>query len=153
MTTNTLPRSAAAQSAATTKTVTKEQVNHSVLGAVRVVVAFFFVCHGLAGLIGLFGGVDTLGSAMPVGEWPGWYASVIETAGGALVFLGLATRPAALLCSGAMAYAYFTVHLPLGLLPMQNMGGEAALFAWIFLLIGVVGPGALAVDNVLRRKR
>ena len=160
MTTTTLPRTAAKSAksaksaeAAAAKAVTREQVNRAVLAAVRVVVAFFFVCHGLQGLIGLFGGIDMHGAAVPVGEWPGWYASAIEAFGGALVLLGLATRPVALLCSGSMAYAYFTVHLPLGLLPIQNMGEQAALFAWVFLLIGVVGPGAFAVDNVLRRKR
>ena len=156
MTTNVLSRSTAKTSTAAksaTKAVTQAQANRAVLAAVRVVVAFFFVCHGLLTLYGLWGGVDFKGGSIPFGQWPGWYAGVIETVAGALVFVGFATRPAALLCSGAMAYAYFTVHLPLGLLPMENMGGEAALFAWIFLLIGVMGPGAFAVDNIIRRNR
>jgi putative oxidoreductase len=51
-----------------------------------------------------------------------------------------------------MAYAYFTVHQPLALLPIPNGGEPAALFAWIFLLIGVLGPGALALDALRRRR-
>lgn len=150
---STVQSTTATTSTSATKRITQAKANRAVLAAVRIVVAFFFVCHGLLTLYGLWGGIDFKGGAAGFGEWPAWYAGVIETAAGALVFLGLVTRPAALLCSGAMAYAYFTVHLPLGLLPMENMGGEAALFAWVFLLIGVMGPGALAVDNVIRRKR
>lgn len=68
-----------------------------------------------------------------------------------LVGIGLFTRVAALLCSGAMAYAYFVVHQPIALLPIPNGGEPAALFSWIFLLIAVLGPGALALDNLRRR--
>ncbi|SFP53529.1 putative oxidoreductase [Amycolatopsis arida] len=130
----------------------EELARAATLGAVRIVVAFLFVCHGLQGL-GLFGGIDGAGGAAPFGSWPGWWATILEVVAGGLVLLGLATRPAAILCSGAMAYAYFVVHQPMGLLPLQNLGEQAALFSWIFLLIGVFGPGAFAVDNLLRRRR
>jgi putative oxidoreductase len=123
------------------------------LSAVRVVVAFLFICHGLQGLFGAFGGIDGHGAPIPVGLWPGWWAGVIELVGGGLVLLGLLTRPAALLCSGAMAYAYFTVHQPHGLLPLQNLGEPAALYCWIFLLIAILGPGSFALDTVLWRPR
>ncbi|GAB3562848.1 DoxX family protein [Amycolatopsis endophytica] len=122
-----------------------------VLGVVRIVVGALFACHGLQGF-GAFGGVDGQGTGVPFGLWPGWWASVIEFAGGALVALGLGTRVAALLCSGTMAYAYFTVHAPLALLPMQNMGEQAALYAWLFLLIGVAGPGRFALAGLRRRR-
>ncbi len=116
-------------------------------------VSFLFICHGLQGIFGAFGGIDGNGTAVPAGMWPGWWASVICLAGGGLVLLGLLTRPAALLCSGAMAYAYFVVHLPLGLFPLENQGEQAALFSWIFLLIAVLGPGSWALDNAWRRAR
>jgi putative oxidoreductase len=67
------------------------------------------------------------------------------------VLLGLFTRPTAVLCSGAMAYAYFVVHQPTGLLPVQNMGEPAALYCWIFLLIVILGPGSFALDAVRTR--
>jgi len=130
--------------------LTGPAVSGAVLSAVRVVVGFLFLCHGLQGF-GLFGGVDTMGTAVPVGSWPGWYASVIGVVGGVLVLVGLFTRPAALVCSGAMAYAYFTVHQPLAALPLQNMGEQAVLFCWVFLLIAALGPGPFALSALRRR--
>jgi putative oxidoreductase len=123
-----------------------------VLGATRVVVSFLFVCHGLVGLFGAFGGVDGQGGTVEALSWPGWWGSVLHLVAGALVLVGLFTRPAALLCSGAMAYAYFTVHQPVALLPIPNGGEPAALFSWIFLLIGILGPGAFALDALRRRR-
>jgi putative oxidoreductase len=124
-----------------------------VLSAVRIVVSFLFVCHGAQVLFGVFGGVDEQGATAPIGSWPIWWAGVIELVGGGLVLLGLFTRWVAVLCSGAMAFAYFTVHQPLGLLPLQNHGEPAALYSWIFLLIAILGPGVFALDTVLQRRR
>lgn len=121
------------------------------LGATRVVVSFLFVCHGLVGLFGAFGGIDTMGGSVELFSWPDWWGSMIHLVAGAFVFAGFLTRPAALLCSGAMAYAYFTVHQPIALLPLPNGGEPAALFAWVFLLIGIAGPGAFALDRLRRR--
>lgn len=124
----------------------------AVLAATRIVVSFLFVCHGAVKLFGALGGVDGQGGAVAFLAWPGWWAGVIELVAGVLVGLGLFTRVAALLCSGAMAYAYFVVHQPDALLPLSNNGEPAALFCWIFLLIAVLGPGAFALDNLLRRR-
>lgn len=118
------------------------------LSAVRIVVGFLFACHGAQKLFGLFGK-----SAVSFGTWPGWWAGVIELVAGALIMLGLFTRTAAILCSGAMAYAYFTSHQPDGVLPLQNKGELAALYSWVFLMIAVVGPGALSLDAMRRRRR
>jgi hypothetical protein len=40
-----------------------------------------------------------------------------------------------------MAGAYFMAHQPMGALPVQNMGEQAALYSWVFLLLVAVGPG------------
>ena len=122
------------------------------LGATRVVVSFLFILHGLVGLFGTFGGVDGQGGTVEPLSWPGWWGSVIHLVAGALVLVGLFTRPAALLCSGAMAYAYFVVHQPIALFPIPNGGEPAALYSWIFLLIAALGPGALALDTLRRRR-
>jgi putative oxidoreductase len=118
----------------------------SVLSAVRVVIAFFFVCHATQKLFGLFGGENGHSGAVALGTWPGWWAGVIELVGGTLILLGLFTRPAALLCSGEMAFAYFTVHQPHAVLPLQNHGELAAMFSWTFLLIAALGPGWFSLD-------
>jgi putative oxidoreductase len=65
--------------------------------------------------------------------------------------VGLFTRPAAVLCSGSMAYAYFTVHTPKSLWPVVNGGEPAALFCWAFLTIAVFGSGVWSLDAARRR--
>jgi putative oxidoreductase len=129
------------------------RVSAAVVAAFRIVVGLLFACHGIASLFGVLGGSHGTGGAVPVGTWPGWYAAVIELVTGGLVLLGLFTRPAAVLGSGAMAYAYFSVHQQHGLLPLQNGGEPAALFCWSLLIIAAVGPGALALDGLGRAVR
>lgn len=124
----------------------------AVLAAFRIVVGFLFACHGAASLFGVPAGGHG-GGPVEFGEWPGWWAAVIQLVGGGLVALGLATRPAALICSGSMAYAYFVVHQGQGVLPLTNGGEPAALYSWLFLLIVVIGPGAAALDNLFRDRK
>jgi putative oxidoreductase len=110
----------------------------------RVVVGLLFACQGFASVFGALGR-----DPMDAGAWPEWYAAVIELVAGSLVLLGIGTRSAAFLASGAMAYAYFTVHQPEGLFPLQNDGEGAALYCWAFLLLVFTGPGPLSVDRLL----
>jgi putative oxidoreductase len=120
--------------------------------AFRAVTGFLFACHGAASLFGVLGGAHG-GGTVPTLQWPGWWAAVIQLVGGGLVALGLFTRVAAVICSGSMAYAYFSVHQSNGLLPIVNDGELSALFCWAFLLVAFLGPGALSVDTALRRGR
>ncbi|WP_330280422.1 MULTISPECIES: DoxX family protein [unclassified Streptomyces] len=121
----------------------------SMQSLVRIVVGFLFACHGAASLFGVMGGaVGTHGGSVPLGAWPGWWAAVIQLVGGILVALGLFIRPTALICSGSMAYAYFTVHQPTGLLPIENNGEPSALYAWIFLMFAAFGPGPWALERL-----
>lgn len=119
----------------------------------RMVLGLLFALHGAASLFGVFGGNRGTGEAIPVGTWPGWYAAVIQLVGGVLVLIGLTTRLAAVLCSGSMAYAYFVVHQPEALLPLNNGGETAALFCWSFLLVATLGAGRWSVDGTLSRRR
>jgi putative oxidoreductase len=116
----------------------------------RIVIGTLFACHGAANLFGLF--VFKHSAPLPFGAWPGWWAAVIELVGGLLVAVGLYTRPAAVLCSGAMAYAYFTVHQEHGVLPIQNGGEPAAMFCWVFLLVAALGAGPIALDTLRARR-
>jgi putative oxidoreductase len=119
----------------------------------RIVVGLLFLCHGLASVFGLLGGNRGSGQAIEPGTWPNWYAGVIQLLCGALVLAGLATRPAAVVASGSMAYAYFVVHQPEAVMPIQNGGVTSALYAWTFLAIAAIGPGAWSVDSYIARRR
>ncbi|MCM2416551.1 DoxX family protein [Streptomyces sp. RKAG293] len=123
------------------------------LSAFRVIVGALFFCHGASSVFGWFGGAMGHGGTIATGTWPGWWAALIQLVGGALVALGLVTRAAALLCSGSMAYAYFSVHQQHALLPIQNNGEPSVMFCWTFLLIAFAGPGTWALDTILTRGR
>jgi putative oxidoreductase len=127
-----------------------ERWQDQVLGLFRIVVGFMFATHGAAALFGVLG-TDKIEAFV----WPGWWASAIQAVGGLFVFLGFGTRYAALLCSGSMAYAYFTVHQQGALLPVQNGGEKAALFSFAFLLIAFLGSGAWALESspILKKQR
>ncbi|MFJ6610764.1 DoxX family protein [Streptomyces sp. NPDC091289] len=113
-----------------------------VLSLFRFVVGLLFAFHGAATLFGVLGG-----NQAETGAWPGWYAALIQLVCGSLVALGLGTRAAAFLASGSMAYAYFKVHQPQALLPIENGGEASAMFCWAFLLLVFTGPGAVALDR------
>ncbi|MEU3855300.1 DoxX family protein [Streptomyces sp. NPDC029554] len=111
----------------------------------RIVMGLLFTSEGLATLFGILGR-----EASPLGEWPFWYAGAIELVGGVLVLLGLATRGASFICSGIMAFAYFTEHQSSGLFPLQNGGLSPALFCWGFLILTFFGPGSLSLSGLFR---
>ncbi|MET7799717.1 DoxX family protein [Streptomyces decoyicus] len=123
------------------------------LALFRVVVGLLFACHGASSLFGVLGGAMGQGGTVPTGAWPGWYAAVIQLAGGILVMLGLGTRPAAFISSGSMAYAYFSAHQGSALWPIENGGEASAMFCWAFLLILFIGPGSWALDRVFFGER
>ena len=79
-------------------------------------------------------------------------AGTIELVAGTLIILGLFTRLAALIASGEMAVAYFMVHNPQGFWPIVNKGEVVILFCFIFFYLIFAGPGAWALDNVVRKK-
>ncbi|MXM67663.1 DoxX family membrane protein [Streptomyces sp. HUCO-GS316] len=118
------------------------------LGLFRIVIGFLFACQGAASVFGLLGR-----KATETGEWPYWYAAVIEVVCGVLIMVGIGTRAAAFLSSGAMAFAYFTVHQKDGLFPLQNGGESPALYCWSFLLLVFTGPGALSLGEAFRARR
>ncbi|MCD9872664.1 DoxX family protein [Streptomyces guryensis] len=123
------------------------------LGLFRIVVGLLFACHGAASLFGVLGGVaGTNGGTVETGAWPFWYAAAIQLVGGILVLLGLATRASAFIASGSMAYAYFKVHQPNALWPMENGGEAAAMFSWALLLLVFTGSGAFGLDRLFTKR-
>jgi putative oxidoreductase len=74
-------------------------------------------------------------------------AGGIELVGGLLVMIGLFTRPAAFICSGTMAVAYWMVHGMTDVVPMLNGGELAAIYCFVFLFIAAKGPGIWSLDK------
>lgn len=73
----------------------------------------------------------------------GW----LELVGGALILLGLFTRPVAFVLCGMMAVAYWGFHFPSASFPSQNMGAPAILYCFVFLYLVFAGPGAWSLDG------
>ncbi len=116
-----------------------------VLGVVRIVAGLLFMAHGTAKLFGrphvaMFDGLPLL-SLLGL-------AGALELVGGALVALGLFTRPVAFVLSGEMAVAYFMVHAPQGFLPLVNQGELAALYSFLFLHFTFTGAGSFSIDAI-----
>jgi putative oxidoreductase len=78
-------------------------------------------------------------------------AGAIELAGGALLLVGLLTRPVAFILSGEMAFAYFIGHMfktgePV-FLPLVNGGTPAILLCFTCLYLAIAGGGPISVDT------
>ena len=125
---------------------------HRMQGVLRIVTGLLFMQHGVQKLFGLLGGMGGSGATADPGSIY-WVAGVLETFGGALIALGLLTRPVAFLVAGEMAYAYFTRHLPENPWPILNNGELAALYCFVFLFFFAAGAGAWSVDAWIRRRR
>ncbi len=112
----------------------------------RIVSALAFMQHGLMKIF-QFPAAAMDGPLPPIMLAAGW----LEIVGGALLVLGLFTRPAAFVLSGMMAVAYWMVHGSKGLYPALNGGEPALLFCFIFLFLACAGPGAWSVDGMRKK--
>lgn len=113
------------------------------LGLLRIILGFLYIQHGTAKLFGvphvaMFDGLQ-LFSLMGV-------AGVLELVGGALLLIGLFTRPVAFILSGQMAVAYFLMHAPAAFLPILNGGEMAVMYCFTFLYLAAAGGGAYSLD-------
>jgi putative oxidoreductase len=124
-----------------------------VLSIFRIVFGLLYMLHGSIKIFGW-----PLGTKVPVGTWPFWWAGLIEFVLGLLIVIGLFTRIAAFIASGEMAFAYFYQHWP----PLkggasasfwphdQKLGGNggelAIMFCFAFLLLATTGAGAWSID-------
>lgn len=75
-------------------------------------------------------------------------AGAIEVVGGALIIAGLFTRPAAFICSGMSAVAYWMAHGTQSFFPLVNGGELVVLYTFIFLFIATRGAGMWSVDQL-----
>jgi putative oxidoreductase len=123
----------------------------------RVAIGVCFIIHAL-GKIGVVGNgsldgfaswLESLGVPMPAVQ--ARMAMISELAGGALLALGLATRPACVVLIFTMAVAGIVGHRGAGYLITNDPPGaeytiNLAVICVMFLLIG---PGAISLDAIL----
>jgi putative oxidoreductase len=121
------------------------------LSVLRIVAAFVFIQFGSGKLLAIPAAIMPGGGTAPLTSLPG-FAGSLELVGGALLLLGLFTRPVAFLLSGEMAFAYFMGHAPQGFWPVLNQGSPAILFCFIWLHISSAGPGPWSLDALRRGK-
>jgi putative oxidoreductase len=122
-----------------------------VLSIFRIVFGLLYTTHATQKLfawpVGTPAEDGTLtGPAIPIGTWPYWWGGLVEIVVGLLLLTGLVTRLAAFVGSGEMAFAYFTQHQPIALLPIENSGELAVLNCFGFFLLVFTGGGAWALD-------
>ena len=68
-----------------------------------------------------------------------------------MIATGLFTQIIALIGGAEMIYAFATVHLPKGWIPIMNGGELAALYFAAFLVLMTKGSGKWALENLLRK--
>ena len=111
----------------------------------RIAAAFMFLLAGTTKVFAFPAGVPPDGGTVPwlsqvgIGGW-------MEVVGGALLLLGLFTRPVAFVLSGEMAVAYFQFHFPQGFWPTINGGVSAALYCFVLLYLSAAGAGPWSLD-------
>ena len=85
-----------------------------------------------------------------------YVAGLVELILGAMLMVGLFTRPVAFILSGQMAFAYFMGHMfktgePV-FLPLLNNGTAAILFCFACLYLATSGGGPISADAALGKK-
>lgn len=117
------------------------------LSVLRIVAALLFMSHGMQKILGF---PVAPHAPIPLFSLIG-VAGLLELVGGALLLLGLFTRPVAFVLSGEMAFAYFLAHAPHGFWPLVNRGELAALYSFLFLYLAFAGGGPWSVEALTRR--
>jgi len=120
------------------------------LSILRIIAAFLFIQAGTAKLFAFPAAVMPGGGTAPLASLPG-VAGLLETVGGALLLVGLFTRPVAFILSGLMAFAYFIGHAGNGFWPVLNGGAPAVFYCFLWLFFSAVGAGPWSLDALRRR--
>ena len=122
-----------------------------VLSIFRIMVGLLLFQYGVAKIL-VYPVLPYFANIPPLIAAAGW----IELVLGALLILGLFTRPVAFILSGEMAFAYFMGHMfkadPPVLIPLLNGGNAAILFCFSCLYLACAGGGVWSLDAVMRKK-
>lgn len=120
------------------------------LSVLRIATALLFIPSGTMKLFAFPIGMPPDGGTAQIFSQVG-IGGILEAFGGALILLGLLTRPVAFILAGEMAVAYFQFHAPQAFWPTVNQGVGAALFCFVFLYLSAAGPGPWSLDAQWRR--
>ena len=134
-----------------------ERLTQFALFVTRVFIGVCFIVHAL-GKLGIVGTgnmqgfaswLDSLG--VPMAKMQAYMAMTSELVGGALLALGLFTRPACLVLIGTMIVAGWLGHKGAGyLITNDPPGAEYTInLAVICFLILVMGPGTVSLDYAI----
>lgn len=118
------------------------------LSLLRIITGLLIIQHGMGKILG-FPMVAMYASVKPLSLVGA--AGFIELIGGALLIIGLWTRPVAFVLSGLMAFAYFIGHFPKGFHPLINGGTLAALYCFACLYLSTAGAGPWSVDASMKK--
>jgi putative oxidoreductase len=118
------------------------------LSVLRIIMGLMIIQHGMAKILG-FPAVASFANLSPLSLIG--VAGLIELIGGALLIVGLLTRPVAFIISGEMAFAYFMAHAPKDFYPLINGGTLAIMFCFTCLFLSTAGAGPWSVDAAMKR--
>ncbi len=118
------------------------------LSVLRIMSGLLLLQHGTAKVLGfpVVEGVPPPGLSLPGLSGP------LELVLGALIVLGLFTRPVAFVAAGFCAVAYWMVHGTQSFFPILNGGETIALYCFVFLYLMAAGPGPWSLDAMMRKK-
>ena len=119
------------------------------LSLLRIVAAFVFITAGTMKMFAFPAGIPPTGT-VPVLSQMG-IGALLEIVGGALLLVGLFTRPVAFVLAGEMAVAYFQFHYPTSFWPTVNQGVAAVLYCFVWLYFSAAGAGPWSLDALRER--
>src|SRR5512140_926620 len=132
-------------------------LGHVVLLVLRLVWGWQFLTTGLGKLQNHTRVTEFFASlGIPLPGLNAWFVGGLEMAGGALLLLGLFSRPVALLLTGNMLVAYVTADRPALFGVFHDLDAFLRADPFWFLFVSIVvltlGPGARSLDRLLTRK-
>jgi putative oxidoreductase len=114
----------------------------------RLVLGLIFLVHGYPKLVHP---TEAMHSFFVSHSLPGYFlniSAILECFGSVLLFVGLFTRPAALLLASEMAVAIWKVHSAQGVLAVKEYEFPLALAAGCFVL-ATLGAGLASADHLI----
>jgi putative oxidoreductase len=125
-----------------------EKLRPFTLLVVRCAVGAIFMAHGYQKYSHGFGATDQFMAGVGLPAYFGYIAIALELGGGALLILGLLTRPLGLLLAIEMVVAIVKVHLGGGITNIHSYEFPLALGV-ASLALGTFGAGAVSLDALL----